>query len=76
VSSGDLLTLIFRLCVWIDFRLRFVISSFVGSFTLLTFASFQKKKDFLPIGLMLCIPRFNCKPRKLIGQIKVKILSF
>jgi len=46
VTSGDLLTLHIFLCVWIDFRLWFVTSSFVGSFTLLIFVSFQKKKTF------------------------------
>jgi len=43
VTSGDLLTL--DMCVWIDFSLWFVTSSFVGSLTLLIFVSFQQKKD-------------------------------
>jgi len=37
---------IFLLYLWIDFRLWFVTSSFIGSFTLLIFVSFQHSKDF------------------------------
>ena len=35
----------FLLCVWIDFRLWFCTSGFVGSFTLLIFLSFQQKNN-------------------------------
>jgi len=45
VTLGDSLKLDFLLCFWIDFRLWFIISSFVGSSTLFIFVSFQQKKD-------------------------------
>ena len=37
---------IFLLCVWIDFHLWFVTSSFVGSFKVLIFVSYQQNKYF------------------------------